>query len=162
MWLHLYSPAYLFPQVCGAAPVRAEIYQKVEGGAAPADVEYSPVPNLQGQIAGATPLSQLFIYKSNFLQFWNLPDFNSLYLNLPEFIEMYLNGFTWVHLGSLGFNWVHLCSLWLTWVHFGSLGITWIHLALLGNTWVHLDSLGFTWVHLCSLGLILLDLGDLE
>ena len=31
---------------------------------APADIEYSPVPNMQGQIAEATPLSQFFIYMS--------------------------------------------------------------------------------------------------
>ena len=37
------------------------------GGAAPADIEFTPVPNMKEQIAGATPLSQLFVYMNNLL-----------------------------------------------------------------------------------------------
>ena len=45
------------------------IIRKRSGGAAPADIQYSQALNMQGQIARATPLSQLFIYMNNCLQF---------------------------------------------------------------------------------------------
>ena len=38
--------------------------------AAPADGKYSSELNMQGQIAGATLLYQLFMYMNNCLQFW--------------------------------------------------------------------------------------------
>ena len=54
------APA-LFPCIfippCIVGPLLLEA-----GGAAPADIQYSQVLNMRGQIAGATPLSQLFIY----------------------------------------------------------------------------------------------------
>ena len=53
--LHIYSPKF-----CGAAPDGG--YNTLEGragGAAPAVIQYSPALDMQGHIAGATPLSQL-------------------------------------------------------------------------------------------------------
>ena len=66
MWLqlfpmHIHSPKYVEPLLLDAR------------GAALADIEYSPVPNMQGQIAGSTTFSQLFIYMNNCLQFWVQP-----------------------------------------------------------------------------------------
>ena len=45
-------------------------FEKRSGGAAPADIQYSQVPNIKGQIDGAPPLSQLFIYMNNCFQLW--------------------------------------------------------------------------------------------
>ena len=71
VWLQLYSPAYLFPRV-----LQRRLFQRLKyiigqrsGGAAPADNQYQQVLNMQGQIAGATPFFQLFIYMDNCLQF---------------------------------------------------------------------------------------------
>ena len=82
VWLQLYSPAYLFPQVLWSRSCWKLKYirSKRSGGAAPADIQYSQVLNMRGQIAGATPLSQLFIYMNNCLQFW---DEHSLKISAP-------------------------------------------------------------------------------
>ena len=71
VWLQLYSHAYLFPKVlwCRSCQRLKYIRRQRSGGAAPADIQYSPALNMQGQIAGATPLSQLLIYMNNCLQF---------------------------------------------------------------------------------------------
>ena len=67
---------FIPPSIVEPLLLNAKIYEKVKpllgsGGVALADIQYSLALNMQGQIAGATPLSQLFIYINNGLQFWS-------------------------------------------------------------------------------------------
>ena len=71
VWVQLFSPAYLLHHLLWSRSCqRLEATdQQRSGRAAPAYSQYSPALNMQGQIAGATLLSQLFMCMNNCLVF---------------------------------------------------------------------------------------------
>ena len=72
VWLKLFSLAYVFAQVlwsCSICQRLKQIRKQRSVRAAPAAIQFSPSLNMQGQIAGAAPLSHLFIHINHCLPF---------------------------------------------------------------------------------------------